>query len=139
MPPYQICQWRSPTGFMSDINFSLNISMHEKTFSTFMSIYSISYIQQNTRKSTIQKLNFIFHIEIYWDVLHSIIRLFCAAAAFGFMRFAINFPTLRNLFHVGSNVPPSARHAAPNKYYILPCRQTCSGTFLKQVITCHFL
>ena len=101
MPPYQICQWRSLSGFMLNINFSLNIPMHEKAFSTFM-FSNIQFHIFNEIQESLSDSKAGFHI---LHLRHSIIRLFefCTAAAI--YALCHKFSHHANLLHVGYNVP----------------------------------
>ena len=135
MPPYQICQWRSLSGFMLNINFSLNIPMHEKAFSTFMfsniQFHIFNEIQESLsdskagfhilhlRHSIIRLFDAGFHIlhlrhsiirlfEAGFHILHlrhSIIRLFEFCTAAAIYALCHKFSHHANLLHVGYNVP----------------------------------
>ena len=105
---------------MAGINFSLNIPMHEKALSAYIFNleYSVKYRHLTTHGRLLPWDYFqdfcLFNNKTFWIQRRRL---------FGFMCFAINFVALRNLFQVRSNVLPSSRHGAPNKYRILPCCQ----------------
>ena len=118
---------------MAGINFSLNIPMHEKALSAYIFNleYSVKYRHLTTHGRLVPWNYFqdfcLFNNKTFWIQRRRL---------FGFMCFAINFVALRNLFQVRSNVLPSSRHGAPNKYRILPC---CQEHFQQLWYFCQFV